>query len=113
MKVGWRTVDDSPLIDVRLGSLLLDGSGAVLWQLNYGSYGTFDFVFVVNLIVRLAVMVVGRTEGHVNAAIALVLLRVWSDDRAESSRPLRWLRRDDHERLVIFVLLLVLVVPGW
>lgn len=59
MEVGWRTVDDSPLIDVLWSSLLLDGSGAVLWQLNYGTYGTFDFVFVVNLVVRLAVVIVG------------------------------------------------------
>lgn len=64
----WRRalVDDSSLLrsDLRTSlrrSLFLvrsEHSDAVLWQLNHGSYGTFDFFFVVDSVVRLAVMIV-------------------------------------------------------
>lgn len=107
-------INNAALIDVRLSSLLLDrssGPGAVLWQLNYGSYGTFDFLFVVNLVVGLAVMIVGRTESDVNAAVAFVLLRIGSDDGAEcGGDSWCWNRRDDLQRLMILVFIFLILM---
>lgn len=59
----WALIHNSSLLRSSLRrSLLLvrsEHSDAVLWQrLNHGSYGTFDFFFVVDSVVRLAVMVV-------------------------------------------------------
>lgn len=63
---GRALVDNSSLLWPDLGTSLrrslflvrTEYSDAVLRQLNHGSYGTFDFFFVVDSVVRLAVMVV-------------------------------------------------------
>lgn len=115
VEIHRRTVHNSSLILwTWLSSLFLDGASwadAVLWQLNYGSYGTFDFNFVVNLIVGLAVVVVSRSEGYMNATVAFVLLRIGTNDGTEGRRFVRqlWGRRDDD--WFVFVLILRLVVP--
>lgn len=95
-------VDDSSLLrsDLRRSLLLVrsEDSDAVLWQrLNHGSYGTFDFFFVVDSVVRLAVMVVRRSESDMHSTVTFILLRVGPDDGPEGRRPLRHVRdgRDD------------------
>lgn len=58
-----RPIHDPTLIqrNNRLLTFLLNRArwtDPALWQLNYGSYGTFDFYLVVDLVVGLAVVVV-------------------------------------------------------
>lgn len=109
------TVHDTPL-NIRCPDLSWADcwSNTALWQLNDGFNGTFEFYFVIKMVVSFAVVIMGRAKSHVNAAVTFVLHRIGTDDCAKGGRSL-WQLRDrsnDRNRLVIFIFFF-LVVTSW
>lgn len=118
MEIYRRSINNSPLgLWCAFFLETSDWSGAVLWQLNHGSYGTFDFVFVMNLVIGLAVVIVCGAKGHMNSAVTFVLHRVGSDDCAKCCGFL-WGDRCDNLNLFWFFFIVIFLVvtngrQGW
>lgn len=108
MQIGRRlTVTDNSSLCLRCTlflNCLRNRSGAVLWQLNYGSYGTFEFFFVVNFVVRLAVMIVGRSKSYMNSTVTFVLHRIWANDSTKGRGFQQWKRSNDLNSFWFFVI---------
>jgi hypothetical protein len=117
VEVYWRAVDDASLaLRSGLGSFFFDWacwSNSALGKLNDRSYGTFDFNFIVDLVVGLAMVIVGRAKSDVNAAVTFVLLGIWPNDGTEGCWLVRDLRDWRHDDGMLFFLLIFLVMSDW
>lgn len=108
VEVAGRIVDDSSLIWERAFLLQSRWAGAVLWQLNYGSYGTFEFDFVENSAVRFALVFMGRSEGDADAVVTLMLHGIGQDEGANACGGSWGKRRDDLNIFLFFVVVVIL-----
>lgn len=93
------------------------GSQTILWQLNYGLYGTLDFFLIMNMIVGLAVMIMWLIECHMHAAAAFILFRIGSNDCSKRRRFSRnvgdWRYNCQFFIVMMIIIFVVLFMSRW
>jgi hypothetical protein len=85
------------------------GPDAILWQLNYGLYGTLNFFLIMDVIVRFTVVIVGLIECHMHTTAAFVLFRIGSNDCSERCR-FSWNVGDWRYNCQFFIMMMIVIV---